>query len=218
MLSHDTRKRLENIVKGIVLEGKEDTCTAARNLLCASFRTSTAVKKDFESQLRVKEEQAEFLRVESSLKNWWVSDLPVESSYLARGGEARIYFAPDQRSVIKVNDAIYYATWLEFFNSLVIHNLLFEETAYTFLGFTESEGRLLAILKQPFIASDAPVDLADVRLLLAFNGFVNTKRNDYFNKDLGLILEDMHDENIIVNSNTLFFIDTVFYTVAEQRE
>ena len=158
------------------------------------------------------------MRVESSLKNWWVSDLPVESSYLARGGEARIYFAPDQRSVIKVNDAIYYATWLEFFNSLVIHNLLFEETAYTFLGFTESEGRLLAVLKQPFIASDAPVDLADVRLLLAFNGFVNTKRNDYFNKDLGLILEDMHDENIIVNSNTLFFIDTVFYTVAEQRE
>jgi len=218
MLSHDTRKRLENIVNGIVLEGEEDRCTAARNLLCASFRTSRAVKKDFEGQLRVKEEQAEFLRVESSLKNWWVSDLPVESSYLARGGEARIYFAPDQRSVIKVNDAIYYATWLEFFNSLVIHNLLFEETAYTFLGFTESEGRLLAVLKQPFIASDAPVDLADVRLLLAFNGFVNTKRNDYFNKDLGLILEDMHDENIIVNSNTLFFIDTVFYTVAEQRE
>jgi hypothetical protein len=26
--------------------------------------------------------------------------------------------------------------------------------------------------------------------LLAFNGFKNAKRNDYFNKDLGLILED----------------------------
>ena len=40
-------------------------------------------------------------------------------------------------------------------------------------------------------------------------------RNDYFNKELGLILEDMHDENIIVNSNKLFFIDTVFYTIYE---
>jgi hypothetical protein len=68
---------------------------------------------------------------------------------------------------------------------------------------------------QPYIASDAPVDLSDVKKLLAFNGFENTKRNDYFNKELGLILEDMHDENIIVNSNTLFFIDTVFYTVSE---
>jgi hypothetical protein len=53
-----------------------------------------------------------------------------------------IYLAPDRRNVIKANDAIYYATWLEFFNSLVIHNLVFEETAYTFLGFTEKAGSL----------------------------------------------------------------------------
>ena len=33
-------------------------------------------------------------------------------------------------------------------------------------------------------------------------------------KELGLILEDMHDENVLVNSETLFFIDTVFYAVA----
>ena len=141
-IDDDTRKRLENIVKGIVLEGKEDTCTAARNLLCASFRTSTTVKQDFESQSRIKKEQAD-------------------------------------------------------------------------LGFIEKENALLAVLSQPFIASDASVDLEDVKKLLAFNGFINSKRNDYFNKELGLILEDMHDENIIVNSNTLFFIDTVFYTVSE---
>ena len=214
MFNDDTRKRLENIVKGIVLEGEEDNCTAVRNLLCGSFRTSTTVKKDFESKSVVKKEQAEFLKDQSSLKNWWVHDLPDESYFLTRGGEAQIYLAPDRRSVIKVNDAIYYATWLEFFNSLVIHNLLFEETAYTFLGFTEKTGSLVAVLKQPFITSDAFVDLQDVKKFLAFNGFENTKRNDYFNKELGLILEDMHDENIIVNSNKLFFIDTVFYTVS----
>ena len=114
-----------------------------------------------------------------------------------------------------MNDGVYYATWLEFFNSIVIHNLLFEETAYTFLGFMEKDSSLLAVLSQPFITSDASVDLEDVKKLLAFNGFINSKRNDYFNKELGLILEDMHDENIIVYSNTLFFIDTVFYTVSE---
>jgi len=215
MFSDDTRKRLENIVKGIVLEGEEDNCTVVRNLLCASFRTSTTVKKDFEGQSRIKTEQTEFLRHHSSQKNWWVNDLPDESNFLTRGGEAKIYFAPDHRNVVKINDGVYYATWLEFFNSVVIHNLLFVNTAYTFLGFIEKEGSLLAVLKQPFIPSDAPVDLEEVKKLLAFNGFVNTKRNDYFNKGLGIILEDMHDENIIVNSNTLFFIDTVFYTVSE---
>jgi hypothetical protein len=218
MFNDDTRKRLENIVKGIVLEGEEDNCTAIRNLLCTSFRTSKTVKEDFEGQSVVKKEQVEFLRNHSSLKNWWVQNLPDEKSYLTRGGEAQIYLAPDHRNVIKVNDAIYYATWLEFFNSLVLHNLLFEETAYTFLGFTEKTDSLAAVLQQPYISSDAPVDLQDVKKFLAFNGFENTKRNDYFNKELGLILEDMHDENVIVNSNTLFFIDTVFYTVSEYRD
>jgi hypothetical protein len=61
-IDDDTRKRLIDIVKGTVLEGKEDNCTAARNLLCTSFRTSTTVKKDFEGQFRIKKEQAEFLR------------------------------------------------------------------------------------------------------------------------------------------------------------
>ena len=68
MFSDDTRKRLENIVRGIILEREEDTCTTARNLLCASFTTSTTVKKDFAGQSIVKKEQAEFLRHHSSLK------------------------------------------------------------------------------------------------------------------------------------------------------
>jgi hypothetical protein len=100
MFSDDTRKRLENIVRGIILEREEDTCTTARNLLCASFTTSTTVKKDFAGQSIVKKEQAEFLRHHSSLRNWWVHELPDESSFLTRGGEAQIYLAPDRRSVI----------------------------------------------------------------------------------------------------------------------
>ena len=156
------------------------------------------------------------MRRHSLLRNWWIDDLPEESSFLTRGGEAQIYLAHDRRSVIKANEAVYYATWLEFFNSLVIHNLLFEETAYEFLGVAEKEDSLLVLLKQPFITSDGPLDLSDVKKFLTFNGFENTRRNDYFNKELGIILEDMHDENIIVNSNKLFFIDTVFYTVSEE--
>lgn len=69
-------------------------------------------------------------------------------------------------------------------------------------------------MRQPFITSDGQADLDDIKKLLAYNGFENTRRNDYFNKEFGLILEDMHDKNVLVNSNTLFFIDTVFYTVS----
>jgi len=131
---------------------------------------------------------------------------------LTRGGEAEVYLASNNRNVIKVNDAVYYATWLEFFNSIIIHNILFSDTAYNLLGFIEQENTLKVVLTQEFITSSAPVYLSDVKAQPAYNGFENTRRNDYYNSEFGLILEDMHDQNIIVNSDTLFFIDTVFYT------
>lgn len=40
------------------------------------------------------------------------------------------------------------------------------------------------------------------------------KRQDYRNDELGLILGDMHDENVLCKESILFFIDSVFYTVA----
>jgi hypothetical protein len=50
-----------------------------------------------------------------------------------------------------------------------------------------------------------------VKKFLNANGFQLKKNNDYFNTALGLILEDLHDENVLTNNGILFFIDTVFY-------
>jgi Serine/Threonine/Tyrosine Kinase found in polyvalent proteins len=98
-----------HFVKGTVLEGKGDNCTAVRNLLCGSFRTSTTVKKkDFEGQSRAKKEQTEYLKHHSSHGNWWADELPGESSFLIRGGEAKIYLGPDRKSVIKINDTVFF--------------------------------------------------------------------------------------------------------------
>ena len=64
------------------------------------------------------------------------------------------------------------------------------------LGFSKENNVLHAVLRQPFIASDTQVELDDIKQLLTFNGFENMKRNDYIHRELGLILEDMHDENV----------------------
>lgn len=213
MLPDDTRSKIENITAGIVIKGKQDHCTAIRNFLCSRFATSTTVKTEFESKAIVKEEQAKLLTEYCNQHNLWATNLPGQEAFLARGGEARVYLHADKRHVAKVNDGFYYATWLEFFNSVLLHNLIFTNTAYEFLGFLEEQDLLSAVLKQPFIVSDAQVELNDIKKFLLFNGFENTRRNDYIHPELGLILEDMHDENVLVNSETLFFIDTVFYTV-----
>jgi hypothetical protein len=43
------------------------------------------------------------------------------------------------------------------------------------------------------------------------NHSLNIRNNDYQNETLGLIFEDLHDENIISQNGILFFIDTIFY-------
>lgn len=73
---------------------------------------------------------------------------------------------------------------------------------------------LHAVVKQPYIISDRLVELQEIKSFLEYNGFQNTRRNDYVHLLLGLILEDMHDENVLVQQDTLFFIDTVFYVNA----
>ena len=218
MLSDDTRKKLENIVNGLVIEEQADSCTTIRNLLCTSFSTSRTVKKDFEGQSIIKEKQVTFLKALADERQFWVTSLPEENQYLTRGGEARVYLYTDGRSVIKINDAVYYATWLEYFNSLVIHNLLFPGTAYEFIGFIMDNTAMEVLVKQPFIKADTIADLETIRQLLAFNGFENTRRYDYLNKELGIILEDIHDENVLSKDNILFFIDTVFYTIAPEAD
>ncbi|MCK6611138.1 MAG: hypothetical protein L6Q78_08860 [Bacteroidia bacterium] len=44
---------------------------------------------------------------------------------------------------------------------------------------------------------------------------MNNRNNDYVNPDLGIILEDLHDENVLTKNDMLYFIDSVFYTTKE---
>ena len=144
MLPDDTRNKIENITKGIILKGLQDNCATIRNILCSSFATSTSVKTDFEGKAIIKEEQAKFLEKYSIANNIWISEFPPEDRYLTRGGEALVYLALDNRNVIKYNDAVYYATWLEFFNSVLLHNLIFENIAYSLEGFAKRRNILYA--------------------------------------------------------------------------
>ncbi len=43
------------------------------------------------------------------------------------------------------------------------------------------------------------------------NGFSNIRFNDYTNEGKGIIIEDLHDENVLTKDGLLFFVDTVFY-------
>jgi hypothetical protein len=210
MISDEIRQELQNIIRGELHHGQSDACATIRDLLCKSFGASPTVKSEFEGRAVIKEKQVGFLRSHAQKTGLWIESLPQGSKYLAEGGESKVYLSEEGKYVIKINDAGYYATWTEYFNSLLLHNLLFSNSAYSLLGFIEFDEKLCVVVQQLFVEG-GQASLEDIEEFLNYNGFAKTRRQDYYNSEFGLTLEDMHDENVIAKGAVLFFIDTVFY-------
>jgi len=106
---------------------------------------------------------------------------------------------------------VFYLSWIDYFHSLLLHNYYFPDTAYTLIGFYETASTLYAVVEQPFVQSDSLTNLADVRMFMEANGFRLKKNNDYYHFETGLILEDLHEGNVLTQNGILYFVDTVFY-------
>lgn len=148
-------------------------------------------------------------------RNDWIYNTVDEKDFVSSGAEQKVYIK-SKRHVVKLNDAIYYASWEDYFHNLLLHNFFFSDTAYKLIGFhlTEESG-CYAVVQQPFVEADDMTELNDVKDFLTANGFQNTRNHDYYHSELGIILEDLHDENVLTKQGVLYFIDTVFYVKPE---
>jgi hypothetical protein len=142
--------------------------------------------------------------------NLWFEGLD-KTKYIGEGAEQKVYEHTNPEYVIKLNDSIFYEFWEDYFNSLLIHNFFFPHLAYELFGFYKIELTLFAVVKQPFVRSSEITNLDNVRCFLLENGFVIKKANDYYHPKLGIIVEDLHDENVLTEDGSLQFIDTIFY-------
>ncbi len=133
------------------------------------------------------------------------------SQYIDEGAEQKVFYNEDDIFVTKLNDAIFYVNWSQYLESLLVHNVLFPETAYELVGFVTINNVLLAVVKQPYIKPTALTILDNVRKAMLSRGFVIKRRNDYIHEEMGLIIEDLHEENVLVREGVLFYIDTVIY-------
>jgi hypothetical protein len=170
-------------------------------------------KSDRTTQNEKHYKNQEAKRLEAYVENHklWVLNLDFKQ-YVSEGAEQRVYLK-DTEYVIKLNDAIFYNSWYDYLINLLLHNYFFQDTAYELLGFTKENDVLYAVVKQNYVLISQSTDLKTVRLFMESNGFVNNRNNDYVNQELGLIIEDLHDENVLTKNGLLYFIDTVFYIV-----
>ena len=156
-----------------------------------------------------KQQETKRLELFISKNNLWVENIDF-SQYVSEGAEQKV-FLKNSKQVIKLNDGIYYNCWRDYFYNLLLHNYFFEDTAYELIGFVKENGVLYAVVQQTFVSITENTKIENVKSFLNENGFQNTRNNDYYNPNLGIILEDLHDENVLTKNDVLYFIDTVFY-------
>jgi hypothetical protein len=181
------------------------TIQAAVSYLAGSAKSGALDKAD----KHFKQEETERLRKYINSQHLWIKDIDL-NNYVSEGAEQKVYLK-DSRSVIKLNDAIYYLSWVDYFINLLLNNYFFPDTAYKLLGFFEENSVVYAVVEQQFVNATEKTDLKLVEQFMNANGFQKVRNNDYFNAETGIMLEDLHDENVLTNNGILYFIDTVFY-------
>lgn len=208
-MNYGIKNELQNIISGNESLRKGSIIQSITDHLRRSKKTSRNAQK---GQYQ-KQEETEYLIDYINSNSLWIENLD-NYIYLAEGAEQKVYLSKNVTYVIKLNTTIFYEFWVDYFHSLLFHNYFFSSTNYELIGFYKDSKQLCAVVKQSYIKADSFTELETVTQFLNENDFFIKKNNDYYNSDLGLILEDLHDENVLTSKGMLFFIDTVFYTTS----
>ncbi|MEM8526529.1 MAG: hypothetical protein AAGG68_17940 [Bacteroidota bacterium] len=202
---NQVKYELQHLISGKSSASYDALIQTVTSHLRSGKRTGPMAEEKHQNKAQETEKLIAFARA----NNLMLENIP-EERFIASGAEQRVYIIGD-KYVIKLNDAIYYASWEDYFYNLLLHNYFFADTAYNLLGFHLSKNTLYAVVQQTYIKADSMTDLKQVKDFMAANGFRNKRRNNYESVSLGLIIEDLHDENVLTAEGMLYFIDTVFF-------
>ena len=204
-MQNQLKDELHNILSGT---SKIRIGTVIQTIACY-LNNGEKASRAIKDEKHFKKQERERLENYISDKNLWIKNIDF-TQYVSEGPEQKVYLK-DSEHVLKLNDGIYYSSWKDYFYNLLLHNYFFSDTAYELVGFTKDNGTLYAVVQQNYVLITSTTDLLEVKTFLTLNGFENNRNNDYYNPELGIILEDLHDENVLTRNEILYFIDTVFY-------
>lgn len=84
------------------------------------------------------------------------------NAFVSEGAEQKVFLNNDYE-VLKLNDGIYYSSWKEYLQNLLLNNYFFPDTAYELLGFYSENDILYAVVRQKFVKSDEATNLEKVK-------------------------------------------------------
>ena len=204
-------------------ESADTPTREAANICGASQAASDAAKgtepvnrkerAQYNAAVRPLEENA--LKAWSQNKGLWISEHDFKQQYATRqigaGAEQKVYLNLNGYEVIKANTGNYHGNWLEFFNRLLCHAIIFPAPKYSTIGYTTIDQTFAVLIQQQFALLTEGASRSVVECYLNKHGFTRIKNDDYYNAALGIILEDLHDENVFLLEQQILFIDPVIY-------
>ncbi len=220
---HATTSLLERSPSGILRESLGTAGERAADVLHRvhqaseksgnALPTTTDEREILHRAIRAVEEQ----QVRDNLNDLFVDSAEFRDHWTAAGSlggaEHQVVLDRDGRSVTKANNGAYHGHWLEYFQRLHLHRLLFPDTAYSFVGFLDQGENLAVVVRQPVVPATAGATRAQVEQHMKALGAFRFRDDDYYLPAEDLFIENLDAENVVVGSDgeTLRFIDPVIY-------
>ena len=126
------------------------------------------------------------------------------------GGEHQVF--QQDGYFFKRNNLLYHTNWLEYFHRLVLHNWLFPETSVEFIGLLLVDNDLQPVIRQKAFLGVRGATQQEVEIEMNNRGFQRRFADNYYSPNLGILVEDLHDENVLISpKGSLLIFDPVIY-------
>lgn len=228
-LNSVTLKQLDDIINDIqngkyslsygqnIRENRGRIFLAASVISGGGRETNRIIPTSYIQRSEWSERCGQLLEQWAKLEGCWIDN--AENYFISNGfiridietGESVVFRDARFTSAIKIMGANYYAGMIDkSIDRVMLHNILFPDTALEIIGFTNHNGRLKIIAYQKFIQG-IPASQQDILKFIEDNlkGYDYVSSNDCFIKD-GIEISDLHQGNFVKSANgKTYLIDCV---------
>lgn len=139
-------------------------------------------------------------------KGMWIDDISKLGRYLRSGYESRVYVSyTDPSKVLKVKLSQFTTTIVGTLLSAKYHNLLFPETFYSLIGFTEKNDNIYVVLAQKKFCG-TPVGAKRVCAYFEKKGYIVNELGASVSKD-GLLAFGITGSDAVEHDGRIYVID-----------
>ena len=210
-----TEKNGEDYHRGVTAAGGEKFIAATQVLVAIPQAVRPDSSESVQINARIRSTEANALR-EFAIQNALLLDgLAFENQWRAQGemggSENDITYDEKTGLVWKRNRVdVMHVSWRQFFDRMLLHNIYFPEAPLRLEGFVDSDAGLCPILTQPDVHAVSGARRPQVSSAMETRGYQRTRHDDY--QSSLLLVEDLHDGNVLIDSDGhLHIIDPVIF-------